>query len=102
MLGKRVKSARVRRGLTQEGLAETVGVSQNYLSAIERGDKIPRLATFIKIANGLQVSADYLLEEELCAANQINLPEFVVTDLDECQRRKVYDILTILLRDEEK
>ncbi len=60
-IGKRMKKSRNNANLTQEQLAEKVNISTNYLSSIERGDKIPRLETFVKIANALNVSADELL-----------------------------------------
>ncbi len=47
--------------MTQEYLAELVDVSPNHISVIERGVKIPRLDTFVAIANALGVSADELL-----------------------------------------
>lgn len=64
-LGSRIKAIRKVRKLTQEELAEMAGISVNYLGAIERGDKLPRLVTFIRIANVLEISSDYLLSEEL-------------------------------------
>ncbi len=35
--GKRVRDRRIEEGLTQEKLAQAVGISRNYLSQIERG-----------------------------------------------------------------
>ena len=46
--------------MKQEELAEYVNLSPNYMSAIERGAKIPRLETFIRIANALNVPSDLL------------------------------------------
>ena len=64
-LGSRIKAVRKAKKMTQEELAEIIGISVNYLGAIERGDKLPRLVTFIRIANALEISSDYLLSEEL-------------------------------------
>ena len=61
--------------MTQEALAERVEISWNYLGAIEREVKTPKLATLVKIINALEVSADkkqdkilrildFLIEEE--------------------------------------
>ncbi len=63
LMGKRIKAAREASGLTQEQLAEGVGVSAIHISTIERGVKPPKLETFIKIANVLKVSADELLQD---------------------------------------
>lgn len=48
-------------GLKQEELAEQVELSCNYLSAIEREVKTPKLDTLIRIINALRVSADTIL-----------------------------------------
>ena len=70
-IGKRIKSAREKKGLTQEQLAEQVNLSPMHISVIERGNKLPRLETLINIANVLDVSADILLQD--VANNQIKL-----------------------------
>ena len=64
-IGTRIKAGRVAAGLTQERLAEKVGISSTYLSAIECNVKDPKLATFIKIANAIGASADDLLADVL-------------------------------------
>ena len=70
-IGKRIKSAREEKGLTQEQLAEQVNLSPMHISVIERGNKLPRLETLINIANVLDVSADILLQDVV--NNQIKL-----------------------------
>ena len=70
-IGKRIKSAREKKGLTQEQLAEQVNLSPMHISVIERGNKLPRLETLINIANVLDVSADTLLQDVV--NNQIKL-----------------------------
>lgn len=70
-IGKRIKSAREKKGMTQEQLAERVNLSPMHISVIERGNKLPRLETLINIANILDVSADILLQDVV--NNQIKL-----------------------------
>ena len=62
-IGRRIKAARERKGLTQEELAEEVDLSPMHVSVIERGVKLPKLETLINIANALDVSADVLLQD---------------------------------------
>lgn len=62
-IGRRIKAARERTGMTQEDLAEASGLSPMHVSAIERGVKTPRLDTFVSIANVLAVSPDTLLQD---------------------------------------
>ena len=78
-IGKRIKSAREKKGLTQEQLAEQVNLSPMHISVIERGNKLPRLETLIKIANVLDVSADTLLQDVV--NNQIKLHTSEASDL---------------------
>lgn len=58
---RRIKEAREKRHLTQEELAARIDISPTHVSVIERGTKIPRLDTFVAIANALEVSGDALL-----------------------------------------
>lgn len=57
-VGKRVKEVRKKSGLTQEDLAEKVGVSATYISSIERGLSFPRGEVLVGILNALNVSSD--------------------------------------------
>ena len=70
-IGRRIQMRREELGMKQEELAENVNLSPNYMSAIERGVKIPRLETFIRIANTLNMSADLLLMDVLKTGNEI-------------------------------
>ncbi|MBQ8210163.1 MAG: helix-turn-helix transcriptional regulator [Clostridia bacterium] len=65
VIGSRIREARNLSKLTQEQLAESVGVGTTYISDIERGKKFPSLSLFIKIVDSLGVSADYILCGEI-------------------------------------
>lgn len=60
-IGKRIKIARIKADLTQERLAENVGVSATYMSNIETGTTRVSLTTLVTIANALSVTVDDLL-----------------------------------------
>ena len=62
-IGRRIKAAREKKGMTQEQLAKWVELSPMHVSVIERGVKLPKLETLINIANVLDVSADVLLQD---------------------------------------
>ena len=70
-IGKKIQMRREELGMRQEELAEYVSLSPNYMSAIERGVKIPRLETFIRITNTLNTPADLLLVDVLKTGNEI-------------------------------
>ncbi|MCL1605016.1 helix-turn-helix domain-containing protein [Phascolarctobacterium sp. ET69] len=64
-LGARIVYYRKINGLTQEKLAEEVGISPQYLSRIENGNypKSVSLSTLMRIAEKLNVSISKLLED---------------------------------------
>ena len=59
-VGRRIKTARERKKLTQEQLAEMVNLSPMHVSVIERGVKLPKLETLINIAAHLQKHPEHL------------------------------------------
>jgi len=61
-LGKRVRSCRRDRGLTQEALADALHISTAYVSLIERGGRNPPYTTVIAIARALGVSPGDICE----------------------------------------
>ena len=54
-VGKRIKLVRQRNGLTQDQLAERVGLSPKYISGIERGVENPTMDNLIRLAKVLEV-----------------------------------------------
>ena len=61
LVGKRIKLARELAGLTQEQLAEIIGVSRTAVVRWERGETDPTLDHLIEMTMVLKVSADFLL-----------------------------------------
>ena len=60
-LGLRIKSLRTKKGLTQEKLAESLGISVEYVGKIERGKRTPSLDLVIAMSNFFHTSTDYIL-----------------------------------------
>jgi len=61
VLGVHLRSVRTRRHLTQEALAERVGIHPSYLGSIERGRRNVPLDTLCRIAWALRVDPHDLL-----------------------------------------
>ena len=59
--GARLKDLRTTRGLTQEKLAEQLGISWDHLCRVERGNRSCSIDLIIEIAVYFGVSTDYLL-----------------------------------------
>ena len=55
-VGKKVRELRVKRGLTQEELAETAGISGHFLSRIENNKEQASLDTIVALATSLKTS----------------------------------------------
>jgi transcriptional regulator with XRE-family HTH domain len=60
--GKRVAEVRKSRGVTQQELAESVGMSVVTIAYIETGKRWVRLGTLSRIASSLKVEAQDLLK----------------------------------------
>ncbi len=61
-VGKNIRFSREVAGLTQELLAEKVGVSGSYIGYLERGKKSPSLNLLCKIADVLHVAPAMLFK----------------------------------------
>jgi len=103
-IGKRIQLRREELGIRQEELAEIVNLSPNYISAIERGVKIPRLETFIRIANALDVPSDLLLKDVLKRGNEIKASNLWdrISFLDESEQGKILNVIEVMIEDNTK
>ena len=67
MKNLRLKAARAAKDLSQQALAEKVGVSRQTINAIEKGDYNPTIRLCIAICRELDKTLDEILwEEEEC------------------------------------
>lgn len=62
-IGKKIKSLRLGKLLTQRELAEMLGVSKSTLSNYERNTTTPSPDIFLQLAFYFEVSVDYLLSD---------------------------------------
>ena len=72
-LGKRIREERLKLNLTQEKLAEDVGLTTAYIGQIERGERSLALDKLVLIVNCLGVTIDYILSDSV-------LPEGSLSD----------------------
>lgn len=61
-IGKIIKKYRKENGYTQFQLAEKIGVSEFYISALETGSRKPGRETLIKLSNEMNIPIEMLLE----------------------------------------
>ena len=104
LIGHRIKEIRENRGYTQEQLAEKLNLSVQHISVIERGVKAPRLDTFIKIANILEINADYLLKDVLRVSSQLTSNELydLLGQVSEKEKRRILEVVQVLIQTSDK
>lgn len=54
-VGMNIRIARIKRGISQEGLADIAGLARSTMGIVERGEQSPSLQTISKIANALGI-----------------------------------------------
>ena len=60
-LGQRIRVRRQSLKLTQQQIAQALGVSSQHISAIEQDKRAPSLSSLAKLAEELGVTVDYLV-----------------------------------------
>lgn len=68
-VGDRIRAARRNAGMTQKELAEMLGVVPSMIGQYEIGERTPKFATVLRLAETLRVSPAFLLgiEDEVRA-----------------------------------
>lgn len=60
----RLKEARLRKGFTQEQLAEKIGVAKSTYTGYEKGNREPNVNTIGKLMETLEIDANFLWQDE--------------------------------------
>ncbi len=99
-MNERLYEVRKRSGLTQEKFAEKLGFTRNYISLIERGDRIPSDRTISDICREFGVNEEWLRTGkgemyEPKSRNQL-LAEFFADVLDAEDDDPVREYCTVL------
>ena len=61
-IGKRIVTARLDKGMSQEKLAAESGIDRSHIGFIEQGRRKPTLSTLYKIAHSLGISLERLFK----------------------------------------
>ena len=99
-LGKKIREARIKKGYTQQTLSEKADIGEMYLSEIELGVKMPSMNLFIKLITALDISADYVLRDEIPTGKEFVYDEITqkLEGLTPKQRKAAADILDAYIR----
>lgn len=100
VLGRRLRESRIKRGYTQKALAKKADIGEVYLGEIERGLKMPSMNIFIKLIEALDISADYILRDELTSGGTYIFDEITekLKNLNPQQRKTAVDILDAYIK----
>lgn len=99
-IGANLRKYRVQKKLRQEDVAERANLSVNYVGAVERGERLPSLETFITILNAIGASADVVLSEVLENGYEVknSLLAEKLKSLSKEELTRVYEVLDALLK----
>lgn len=94
-IGVRIREVRVKKKMSQQELAAAANVSLPHISEIELGKSLMRLPTFIRIAEALQVSTDYLIRPDIPEVNEIYQTEFqdIISDCSPAEIDSLFKII---------
>lgn len=103
-LGEKIRQLRKEKGFSQSFLQKRSGVNAKLLSKYETGRIIPTADTLKKIAEGLEISADYLLFDNvpkngLSPLKDLELFEMFkeVEDMDQENRNMIKNLVSAVI-----
>ena len=92
LLGQKIRAARMSAGLSQEQLAEMVGLTSQHISHTEVASTKISLPALIKIANALHTSVDRLLSDSI-HDSKAYLMDDVEMIFSDCDPDEIYVML---------
>lgn len=96
MIGKKFKEIRTAKGMTQEDIAQSLGVSVFTVQKWEQDKADPNTGTMIKLADLLGASIDYMLGLEDLNASKVNICIELFNGLSEEEQAQAIDYMTFL------
>lgn len=75
MLSERIYKFRRKSGLSQEQLAEKIGVSRQAISKWESGTSTPELEKLLALSECFQITLDELVKEEIVNQSTNEMPQ---------------------------
>lgn len=95
LIGSRIREVRIERGMSQADLAATANISLPHISDIEHGKTRMMLASFVRIIEALQVSADSILRPDVPEVRNLYQHEFSEI-LSDCTPKEIDSIFKIV------
>ena len=92
ILGLRIMQRRKQLGINQSELAEQIGLSEHQISNIETGRSYPRMKSFIRICEILEVNADYFISGVMKDEIDENIID-MISSLSQEEQKTVWKLL---------
>jgi putative transcriptional regulator len=92
-IGGNVRTLRTKRGWSQAVLAEHLDASVEFISLIERGERLPSLPTATRLARLLGTTTSQLLGEERLLLAERDLLQSLAADVPDAARTAVAGML---------
>ena len=99
-IGRRIKEIRKQKKIPQEKLAAMIGISPNYMSALERGAYNIKLDLLVQIIDCLDITADDLFRDVIKNGymNRASRISDEIESLPIEEQQRIFEVLDALLR----
>ena len=99
-IGRRIKEIRKQKKIPQEKLAEMIGITPNYMSALERGLYNIKLELLVQIIDCLDITADDLFRDVIKNGyvNRTSRLSDEIEKLPDDEQQRIDEVLDALLR----
>ena len=93
LIGVRLRAARLKKGYTQEYVAEQAGISAQHCSGIECGNAKVSLPALVRLCNALETTPDHILMDSVNHTVP-QLIENVAAVFADCSPEEIYLMLS--------
>ena len=100
LMGRRLRSLRTARGLTQQALGERADVHYKFIGEVERGERFPSAEILFKLAAAMEIAPRDLLTFEHEVTDRKELLAAIIGKLgkaDEKQLRLIHRLVDAVL-----
>lgn len=96
-IGSRIKEARMNKKLTQEELAQRIGVTKGAIANYENQVSVPKLDILLKLMDCLECDANYIYQDEM----RLGAQKKPATEQDD-RLSKIMDLVSQLTPDNQE
>ena len=99
-LGLRITETLRKRGMTQRGLAERIGVTEEVISRYASGEREPKPDVLANIATALSTTSDYLLGIESGEFNFPGIKRIIARNSESLTEQEKKELINALFGEE--